>query len=91
MGGYHHFTPQNDHFLVGKPAWLLGKPTILGTPQIYPAKTPVSCEGGHSGSASPRSPRSPRSRGSSEAEVGGMKFDHVFKLVWVGYMEEGFP
>ena len=31
---YPHFTPQNDHFLVGKPMGQLGKPTILGNPHI---------------------------------------------------------
>ena len=31
-GGTPISHPKNDPFLVGKPRWLLGKPTILGTP-----------------------------------------------------------
>ena len=33
-GWYPQSPPQNDHFLVGKPMGLLGKPTILGNPHM---------------------------------------------------------
>lgn len=35
-------TPKNDHFLVGKNPWFLGKPTILENPHIYTSEAPYN-------------------------------------------------